>query len=166
MAPKAQRLNSCDLNSNLDDNHNQCTSEKEVLLKRNQEYDGGIHSSSLQSGLRASTSIQLRLSKQSITNLMSLLSDSISNAVSHAMVGAIIAMPIAVRYPLIQLIMFLTIIIGTSPLYFILITFVKNNNSNNNNNKRNNSHQIQNNQSQIRPQPSIIGSISPILSAE
>lgn len=35
----------------------------------------------------------------------------------------LLATPIAMQYPLVQSIMFLTLLIGTSPLYFIMITF-------------------------------------------
>lgn len=155
MAPKAQRLDSCDLNANIEGNHDLCKQEKENLITRKQGFEDNILSSS-SSFLNGSLTNQTVSSKLSFKIILNALSNSITNAASPAMVGMMVAMPIAVRYPILQLVMFLTIVTGTSPLYFMLITIL------NRTNKCNFKSIAQNNTSQQhRPQPSIVGSIIP-----
>lgn len=86
------------------------------------------------------------------SQLLNSLSNRVTSVISPAII-LLVATPIAIRYPLIQLIMFLTIVVGTSPLYFIMITFVGKSN------KRTSCYKPSQHQPHRR-QPSIVGSIA------
>lgn len=151
MAPKAHLLSSCDLNTNLNGEHNQSISGKEILLERSSDQS---LSNTLDSDNRISPLGRISFPKESISILLNALSSTIVDAASPGMVGVMLAMPIAVTYPILQFMMFLTIIIGTSPLYFILITLFKTNNK------------FSRPISTQQHRPSIVGSISPKVFAQ
>lgn len=108
----------------------------------------------------ANINTQTSLSNTSLSNsstsqmIFNILSNRVTSVI-HPAVIFFVATPIAIRYPLIQFIMFLTILVGSSPLYFMMITFVGKSN------KLNSSQYSKQSQNQPhRRQPSIVGSIS------
>lgn len=142
MTPKAQQMGAYDVPN--DNNHQLNESKGNTNHQRNPSSSSDIVANNNHSNTNSSTSLLL---------------NSITNRVSSAMSPGVIflvATPIAMRYPLLQLIIFLTILVGTSPLYFIIITFSGKSNKHNGTNQCEQSHQPQ----PHRRQPSIVGSIA------
>lgn len=139
MTPKAQQLGNYAVLSNADSQYDQ---------KKSQDHQ---RSPSNGSDILAQNN---RNSNSSASLLLYSLSSRVSSVISPAIVF-LVATPIAMRYPLIQLMMFLTILIGTSPLYFIIITFTGKSTKHNNHCKA-----IQQQPQHHRRQPSIVGSIA------
>lgn len=139
MTPKAQQLGTYTVITSADSQYDQ---------KRSQEHQ---RSPSNGSEILAPTD---RNSNSLASLLLYSLSSRVTSVISPGIVF-LVATPIALRYPMIQLMMFLTILIGTSPLYFILITFTGKSTKHNNQNKT-----IQTNSQPHRRQPSIVGSIA------
>lgn len=174
MAPKAQQVITFDLNANLGEDRHFIHADKE-LMKQNTEklidlsnlcsksHMSKTNISSSPSTTNESTSISspsttatTTTQNQAIRIMLDALGNTISNVMSPAMAAVMIATPIAVSYPLIQLALLLTLALGTSPLYFIMITFLGNNKSDN-----------LTTFNMIKPhhrrQPSLVGSIESIM---
>lgn len=107
MTPKAQQIGGYDVPENLS------------LINRK---DGKTLHSRNPSTASNSSQPLTNLDESSSSMLYS-ISSRVTNAISPS-IAFLIATSIAVRYPIIHMVMFLTILIGTSPLYFIMITFL------------------------------------------
>lgn len=135
MTPKAQQpVSNYDVQTNLDQHQ---FDKKEANHQRSPSSTSNIIAN-------------INNTNSSASLLLNSLSNRVSNVISPSVIF-LVATPIALRYPLIQLIMFLTILVGTSPLYFIMITFVGETN-------RHRTQHYKPNQPHRR-QPSIVGSI-------
>lgn len=140
MTPKAQQLGTYDLPSD-------CQSDFKEKAKH--QRNPSSTSSVLANVDTSPSTSNLSLSLMVLNNL----SNRVTSVINPAVIF-FVATPIAMTYPLLQFIMFLTILVGTSPLYFIMITFVGKSD------KHNNSHYIQGQNQPHRRQPSIVGSIA------
>lgn len=150
MTPKAQQLSNYD----FDKSDEQVTSKKD---HQRCPSTSSIGSEVFQTSSQQTSSINQVAAFLFLYN--SLSSNRFTSVISPYIIF-FVATPIAVHYPLIQMILLLTILIGTSPLYFVLITFIGKNNKHNNNylaTKSNHHHQ---NPQPHRRQPSIVGSIA------
>lgn len=107
MTPKAQQLDSYAILTSTDNNFDQ---------KKQQD-----HRESLSDSYEPVTTDNRTANPSAYFSLYS-LSIKVTRVISPAIV-LLVATPIALQYPLIQLMMLLTILFGTSPLYFIIITF-------------------------------------------
>lgn len=175
MAPKVQQVITYDLNANLDDDRHHHNVDKEFNKQNNENIDLSTNSpmaimkSKVVGSSSTTTTSTAAATTASITNsctsiatpnqdeansiISNTLSNTISNVMSPAMAAVMIATPIAVSYPLLQLALLLTFAIGTSPLYFIMITFLGKSN------KSDNLTSIEMIKPHHRRQPSIVGSI-------
>lgn len=141
MAPKVQQVISYDLNANLDDDSNNIDKDSCLKKKINENSESSNKNLSLPRSTSnlsltsaqtsaSCTDISIRShqnhSHQATSIILNALTNSISNVMSPAMAAVMIATPIAVSYPLLQLLMLFTIAIGTSPLYYVMLTFLGN----------------------------------------
>lgn len=137
MTPKAQQLGTYDVLTNTDSQYNQ---------KKSQD-----HQRSPSNGSEIVAHSNNKITNSLASLLLCSLSSRVTSVISPGIVF-LVATPIAMRYPMIQLVMFLTILIGTSPLYFIIITFTGKGDKHNK--------IIQQQPQPHRRQPSIVGSIA------
>lgn len=142
MTPKAQQVGTYEV-----------PSDRQSDFKEKHQKNSSSGSNVL-ANINTSSSTNTSLSNSTSMMILNNLSNRVTSVI-HPAVIFFVATPIAMRYPLIQFIMFLTILVGSSPLYFIMITFVGKSN------KLNNSHYSKQSQNQPhRRQPSIVGSIA------
>lgn len=171
MAPKAQQVITYDLNANSEEDRHLIHNDKEFSKPNNENMESittcpqslkAIANISLASSITPKcTSISTASTTTSATHnqatslMLDALGNTLSNVMSPAMAAVMIATPIAVSYPLVQMALLFTLALGTSPLYFIMITFLGN--------KSDNLTTFNMIKPHHRRQPSLVGSIDSTL---
>lgn len=148
MTPKAQQLTNYDVPG--EEEEALLAGKKQPVHQRNPSSSSSIGSDILQANADSGQ-------KATFLFLINSLTNRLTSVISPYIIF-FVATPIAVHYPLIQLIMLFAILIGTSPLYFIIITFIGKSNKHHINYSKSNHHH--HNPQPHRRQPSIVGSIA------
>jgi len=142
MTPKAQQISAYDAPVDLDSQYG----KKDTSHERNPSSSSDIIVN-IDSSSRSHAAL-----------ILNNLSNRITSVINPAVIF-LVATPIAVSYPTLQLIMFITILIGTSPLYFIMISLIGTSSKHSVHYKSGKQQQHHH-----RRQPSIVGSISELSS--
>lgn len=132
MTPKAQLIGNYDVPFNQEHHQqHECDKKKETNHQRSPSMGSNSSSDIIASLNNCNTNTNNNYNQHSSASLiLNTLTNRVSNVISPATIF-LVATPIAVQYPFLQLLMFLTILVGTSPLYFIMITFVGQSNKRN-----------------------------------